>query len=163
MRRERARPRLDLAVRNASHAPTRTANLDRAAPLPRVWHIQEEEGRLFWRVADAMRGHQSKRLSDVPVRPFVVVVFRTALRCVLPRPPARLVGRWEAAAVFCDPPTSPSCVLSGGGLLLRSPCVRRAPLCFLLLLRCERGLYSKNSSTPFSFPSYQREKAVRAS
>ena len=48
-----------------------------------------------------------------------------------------------AAAVFCDPPTSPLCFVWGGASPAES-CVRRAPLCFLLL------------PTIISFPSYQR-------
>ena len=40
---------------------------------------------------------------------------------MLPRPPARLALSLAAAA-FCDPPTSPTCVLSGEGLLQGFSC-----------------------------------------
>ena len=62
--------------------------------------------------------------------------------CSSPRPPAR-DALSLAAAVFCDPPTSPLCFVWGGASPAES-CVRRAPLCFLLL------------PTIISFPSYQR-------
>ena len=104
-----------------------------------------------WRTVASPRisllGLREHPLERPYVRPFVVVVFRTALRdtalrCVLPRPPARLTQSL-AAAVFCDPPTSPLCFVWGGASPAES-CVRRAPLCFLLL------------PTIISFPSYQR-------
>ena len=97
-----------------------------------------------------LRRRSCGRLWNRQIRPQISSILipvdgRPGTSLCVPLPVRQRDAQSLAAAVFCDPPTSPLCFVWGGVSPAES-CVRRAPLRFLLL------------PTIISFPSYQRSE-----